>query len=167
MSFELYCSVTIFAFYPNLDQSIGNKRFHLKSRLKISDPNFAYKKFPQMKRTVENFKKNFDLTNIFQALMTNMANDQLMHNIWAWGDFGAYPPFPPSAHCKVANIIHTPQLLLLSVRPWTQVSWYPRKYYVAFSHHYQGSVDIKTVNIQHTVAMYFLVFTGTRVDVMS
>ena len=36
---------------------------------------------------------------------------------------------------------------------------------VAFSHHYQGSIDFNTVNIQRNIGMYFLVFTGNRVDI--
>ena len=31
------------------------------------------------------------------------------------------------------------------------------RYYGTFSHHYQGSIDFNTVNIQRTKGMYFLV----------
>ena len=32
----------------------------------------------------------------------------------------------------------------------------------SFSYHYQGSIDFNIVNIQRTIGMNFLVFTGTR-----
>ena len=32
------------------------------------------------------------------------------------------------------------------------------RYYGTFSHHYQGSIDFNTVNIQRTKGMYFLVY---------
>ena len=35
----------------------------------------------------------------------------------------------------------------------------------AFSHHYQGSIDLNTVNIHPTVGMYILVSTGQRDDI--
>ena len=34
---------------------------------------------------------------------------------------------------------------------------------MSFSHHYQGSIDFNTVNIQRTVGLNFLVFTGNTV----
>ena len=34
-----------------------------------------------------------------------------------------------------------------------------------FSHHYQGSIDFNTVNIQRTIGKYFLVFTGNWVNI--
>ena len=37
--------------------------------------------------------------------------------------------------------------------------------YFSFSRHYQGSIDFNTVNIKRTIGMYFLVFTGNRVDI--
>ena len=37
--------------------------------------------------------------------------------------------------------------------------------YSTFSHHYQGSIDFNTVNIQRTKGMYFLVLTGNRADI--
>ena len=37
--------------------------------------------------------------------------------------------------------------------------------YASFFHHYQGSIDFNTVNIHHTVGMYFLVSTGNRGDI--
>jgi len=37
--------------------------------------------------------------------------------------------------------------------------------YEAFFHHYQGSIDFNTVNINRTVGMYFLVSTGNRSDI--
>ena len=36
---------------------------------------------------------------------------------------------------------------------------------ISFSHHYQGSIDFNTANIQRNIGMYFLVFTGNRVDI--
>ena len=38
-------------------------------------------------------------------------------------------------------------------------------WYIAFFHHYQGSIDFNTVNIHRTVGMYFLVSTGNRGDI--
>ena len=38
-------------------------------------------------------------------------------------------------------------------------------YYKTFFHHYQGSIDFNTVNINRTVGMYFLVSTGNRGDI--
>ena len=34
-----------------------------------------------------------------------------------------------------------------------------------FFHHYQGSIDFNTVNVNRTVGMYFLVSTGNRDDI--
>ena len=35
----------------------------------------------------------------------------------------------------------------------------------SFSHRYQGSIDFNIVNVQRNIGMYFLVFTGNRVDI--
>ena len=37
--------------------------------------------------------------------------------------------------------------------------------YYAFFHHYQGSIDFNTVNVNRTVGMYSLVSTGNRGDI--
>ena len=37
--------------------------------------------------------------------------------------------------------------------------------YNSFSHYYQGSIDLKIVNIHRTVGMYFLIFTCNRDDI--
>ena len=36
---------------------------------------------------------------------------------------------------------------------------------VTFFHHYQGSIDFNTVNINRTAGIYFLVSTGNRGDI--
>ena len=41
-----------------------------------------------------------------------------------------------------------------------------RDCYQPFFHHYQGSIDFNTVNIQPTAGMYFLIFTWNRDDII-
>ena len=47
----------------------------------------------------------------------------------------------------------------------TLSAWQDSRQDASFSHHFQGSIDFNTVNIQHTIGMYFLVFTGNRGDI--